>query len=100
MARPLRVEYPDALYHITVRGNARQKSFLKQNTEIPKEPSYIARKELAEIFQEGSRSGTPRDELIYQAFKEYDYYQKEIADFLGIHYATISRAIKKVEEKK
>lgn len=28
MARPLRIEYPGALYHITSRGNARQKIFL------------------------------------------------------------------------
>ncbi len=28
MARPLRIEYPGALYHITCRGNARQKIFL------------------------------------------------------------------------
>lgn len=24
MARPLRIEYPRALYHVTARGNARQ----------------------------------------------------------------------------
>ena len=28
MARPLRIEYPGALYHITSRGNARQKIFI------------------------------------------------------------------------
>ncbi|HOE17804.1 MAG TPA: transposase [Syntrophorhabdaceae bacterium] len=27
MARPLRIEYPGALYHVTSRGNARQKIF-------------------------------------------------------------------------
>ena len=27
MARPLRVEYPGAVYHITSRGNARQDIF-------------------------------------------------------------------------
>lgn len=30
MSRPLRIEYPGAIYHITSRGNARQKIFLKQ----------------------------------------------------------------------
>lgn len=29
MARPLRIEYPGAFYHITTRGNQRQKIFLK-----------------------------------------------------------------------
>jgi REP element-mobilizing transposase RayT len=28
MARPLRIEYPGALYHVTARGNARQDIFL------------------------------------------------------------------------
>jgi REP element-mobilizing transposase RayT len=28
MARPLRIEYPGALYHVTCRGNARAKIFL------------------------------------------------------------------------
>jgi len=75
-------------------------SFLKINSEIPKQQSYVSRMDLDEIFQRGFRSGRTRDDLIYMAFREYDYYQKEIADYLGIHYATISRAIKKMEEKK
>ena len=29
MARPLRIEYPNAVYHITSRGNAQQKVFVK-----------------------------------------------------------------------
>ena len=28
MARPLRLEFPGAVYHLTSRGNARQKIFL------------------------------------------------------------------------
>ena len=28
MARPLRIEYPGAIYHVTSRGNARQNIFL------------------------------------------------------------------------
>jgi len=28
MARPLRLQFPGALYHVTARGNARQKIFL------------------------------------------------------------------------
>ena len=27
MARPLRIEYPGAVYHVTARGNARQPVF-------------------------------------------------------------------------
>jgi len=28
MARPLRLEYPNAVYHVTARGNAREAIFL------------------------------------------------------------------------
>jgi hypothetical protein len=28
MARPLRIEYPGALYHVTSRGNARQDIYI------------------------------------------------------------------------
>ena len=28
MGRPLRIEYPDAFYHITARGNERQNIFI------------------------------------------------------------------------
>jgi putative transposase len=28
MARPLRLEFADALYHVSARGNARQKIYL------------------------------------------------------------------------
>ncbi len=28
MARPLRIEYPNAVYHVTSRGNARNKLFI------------------------------------------------------------------------
>ena len=28
MARPLRVEFEDAIYHVCTRGNARQRTFL------------------------------------------------------------------------
>src|SRR3990170_5996292 len=31
MSRPLRLEYPGAVYHFTSRGNARQKIFLDDN---------------------------------------------------------------------
>jgi len=31
MARPLRIEYPGAVYHITSRGNDRERIFLDDN---------------------------------------------------------------------
>jgi len=68
------------------------------DSEISKKQRYVFRMDLEEIFQKGMREGKTRNELIYKAFREYDYYQKEIADYLGIHYATVSRSIKKIEQ--
>ena len=34
MARPLRIEYPDAVYHITSRGNARQNIYLEDEDRV------------------------------------------------------------------
>jgi DNA-binding MarR family transcriptional regulator len=45
-------------------------------------------------------SGKSRDEIIYESYHDYDYTMREIGDYLGLHYATISRAVKKYEEKK
>ena len=34
MARPLRIEFPGALYHVTARGNARQDIFLDDEDRL------------------------------------------------------------------
>jgi putative transposase len=46
MARPLRIEYSGAIYHVTVRGNARQKIFLDEK----------GRRILISRFEEGVQS--------------------------------------------
>ena len=38
------------------------------------------------------------DKTVYSAYVRYGYTMKDIPDHLGIHYATISRAIKRVEQ--
>jgi len=34
MGRPLRIEYPGALYHITSRGNERKKIYIDEEDKI------------------------------------------------------------------
>ena len=34
MARPLRIEYPNAVYHVTSHGNARNKIFLSDQDRV------------------------------------------------------------------
>ena len=67
--------------------------------EIPRVQRHAARPSLAEIFgKEEQGHGAGRDEVIYAAYVRYGYTLKEMAQHLGVHYATISRAIKRVEE--
>lgn len=40
-----------------------------------------------------------REKKIYQASQEYGYTLKEITNYFGKHYTTISKIIKKVENK-
>jgi DNA-binding NarL/FixJ family response regulator len=44
-------------------------------------------------FERGGK--TTRDEAIVRAVEEYGYSQKEIADYLALHYSTISKVVAK-----
>ena len=73
----------------------RGKDLLK---EIPGAQRYVGRPGLAEIFTEKrGRRGKRIDEIIYRAYVDHGYRMGEIADHLGVHYASISRAIRRVE---
>jgi REP element-mobilizing transposase RayT len=63
--------------------------------EVPRLQRYVARPPLSELFKEKEKKG--KDKTIYDAYVRYGYTMKEISDHLGIHYATISRAIKRME---
>lgn len=66
--------------------------------EIPRIQRYIARMSLKEIFSKRPLRGRKqKDKAIYNAYVQYGYTLKDIAIFLGVHYATISRAIKRIE---
>ena len=62
--------------------------------EIPKSQRYINRPELKEIFSaEVVNKKSKRDEKIREAAERHGYSQKEVADYLGLHYSTISRLV-------
>lgn len=65
--------------------------------EIPRSQRFLNRPQLAEIFSKSKTDG--RNELIYAAHVQYGYKLKEIAAYLGIHYTTVSKAIKNAGEK-
>ena len=61
--------------------------------EIPRSQTQARRLPLREVFQ---RRG-PQARLIYLAYRQYGYRLQEIADHLGVHYATVSRRLKQAE---
>ncbi len=65
--------------------------------EIPRSQRMLQRPDLASIFSKEVRADKPmRDEAIRRAYLEYGYTMASIANFLGIHYSTVSRVIKGV----
>jgi predicted DNA-binding protein YlxM (UPF0122 family) len=57
-------------------------------------------KDLDEIFQQDARLGASREESIYRSYVDAGHTMKEIADYPGVHYVSVSRAIKKYESEK
>jgi hypothetical protein len=68
----------------------------KEIKEIPKRQRYVGRPELSKLFLK-SQDRKRRKGAIYQAHVKYGYTLKEIADYLNIHYTTVSKIIKEVE---
>jgi transcriptional regulator with PAS, ATPase and Fis domain len=65
-----------------------------KDTEVPREQ----RQPLRPLLRECVKSGTPEE--IGQAYREYRYRLREIAQHLGIHYATVSRRLKRAESQR
>jgi len=58
--------------------------------EIPRSQRYLGRPKLKSLFA-GKLTKARRDARIVRAVHRYGYSQREVADFLGLHYATLSR---------
>jgi hypothetical protein len=70
----------------------------KDMKELPKLQRHVARPSLSDLIK--TKKGKERKtegKAIYAAYVRYGYSMKEIAEYLGLHYATISRAIKREE---
>lgn len=57
--------------------------------EVPREQRSAGRPNLAELFT-GVRDKASRDEGIHEAVRVHGYTLREVADFLGLHYTTVS----------
>jgi len=65
--------------------------------EIPRHQRFIGRPCLETLFNK--KTGTKRRERnvkIVESVEKYSYSQREVADYLGLHYSTISRLLKKI----
>ena len=58
--------------------------------EIPRNQRYATRPKLKTLF-DGKLTKNKRNARIVQAVRRYGYSQKEVADCLNLHYATVSR---------
>ena len=84
MARPLRLEFDGATLPCDLPWQC------EEIGEIPRSQRYLARPKLKALF-EGKLSKARRDALIVRAVQRYRYSQREVADFVDLHYATVSR---------
>jgi hypothetical protein len=68
--------------------------------EIPRSQRFAERPPLSDLTCGLTTAGkTVRNKAIHEAHVRHGYTLKEIADQLGIHYATVSRIVKKMSER-
>ena len=65
----------------------------QQIREIPKGQRFVGRPSLEKLFSQKSRVKASRDRLIVKAVTQYGYSQMDVANFLALHYSTVSRIV-------
>ena len=68
--------------------------------EIPKVQRYLNRPSLIEIFKTARGEKRRRNNGITEAVRRFGYSQREVADYLRLHYSTVSRLIRREEDSK
>lgn len=69
----------------------------EQETEKLREHSRAQRRALASTLEKYQIEANTRDEAMNNAYRSGAYSMREIAEFFGVHYMTVSRAVKKRE---
>ncbi len=63
--------------------------------DIPKSQRFINRPSLSNLLgEEVVKDKQMRDAVIFEAVQKHGYSQKEVADYLGLYYSSISRILK------
>ena len=97
MARPLRIEYPGAVYHYVVLNPVR--AGMKAVPEIPKSQRYANRPALDKIFSESIlKDIRKRNKKIAEVVEKYGYTQRAVADHLGMHFTYVSQLINRLQQ--
>lgn len=86
-AQSLLMGGPEAFAHLRERITS-----AAADLEIPRAQRFALRSPLAELFA-GATSRHARDARCVLAVRDHGYAMREIAEFLGVHYATVSRAL-------
>lgn len=68
----------------------------KRDTE---DAEICDRPTIAKVLERKILDKQTRDKQIYRLHIKHGYTLKEIADYLGVHYTTVSKAIKEVVDK-
>ena len=67
--------------------------------EVPRDQRLAARPTLETLFDD-AHDKPSRNEQIHQAVRVHEYALKEVADFLGLYYSTVSVIAKRVAEER
>jgi len=70
-----------------------------KDKEIPKGQRLIGRPSLEKLFERDGKKKAIRDRMIGEAVKKHGYSQMQVARYLKLHYSTISRLIKGVNDE-
>ena len=67
--------------------------------EIPRQQRFVGRPSLSQLFSlSGLTDKEQRNQKVLEAIDKFGYSQKQVANFLSIHYSTISKLIKEIKE--
>jgi putative transposase len=72
---------------------AQAKKTEEGNAEIPRLQRYASRPSLPDLSGSVILIGEERNKFIRSAHRDYGYTLKEIGDYLGIHYSTVSKVV-------
>jgi hypothetical protein len=81
---------------VFVRGLDEHARATTQCAEFPRVQRFMARPELARLFADATtRAGRNARAVI--AVRDHGYAMREVADFIGRHYVTVSRALARAD---